>query len=57
MNIARVYHTGMLITDRRLDQDLDRRATALLNRAEHGEVILCQRRLAADRYEYLVIET
>lgn len=53
---AVVYHVGSLATDRETDQDLDRRATALMQRAEAGEIVLCQRRLGAGQYEYRMAE-
>jgi hypothetical protein len=48
-----VYHAGFLAIDRAADDDLDRRATALLTKAETGEVVLTQRRLGAGQYEYI----
>jgi hypothetical protein len=50
-----VYHVGCLARDRREDEDLDRRATILRTKAEYGEAVLIQRRLAPDRYEYVAM--
>lgn len=50
-----IYHVGCLAIDRQADPELDRRAAALLKQAEAGEVILVQRRVAPDRYEYLAL--
>jgi hypothetical protein len=40
MSGAVIYHTGFLAIDRRGDEDLDRRATLLMNRAKRGEAVL-----------------
>ncbi len=53
MSAIVVYHTGCLARDRKTDDDLDRRATMLRNRADRGEAILTQRRLAPDQWEYI----
>jgi hypothetical protein len=52
MSGAVIYHTGFLAIDRRGDDDLDQRATLLMNRAKR-EAVLTQRRLGSGRYEYV----
>jgi hypothetical protein len=50
-----VYYTGFLAAERYANDELDELATMLLARAERGEVILLQRRLAFAVYEYIAI--
>lgn len=50
-----IYHLGLLANDREKDADLDRRATELMRRAETGEAILYQSRVAPGVFEYLAL--
>ena len=49
-----IYHTGLLCSDRVKDEDLDRLARRLLDRARLGLVVLTQRKLENLVYEYMV---
>lgn len=49
-----IYYVGYLAIERGEDEDLDKHAARLMERADAGEVIVCQRRLGVGRYEYLV---
>lgn len=48
-----VYHTGWLARDRAKDEALDALAADLYRQSLAGVVILAQRRIGIDRYEYL----
>ncbi|WP_431855298.1 hypothetical protein [Azospirillum sp.] len=50
-----VYHTGNLSTDRQRSAEVCGKAAAYLEAARIGQVILTQRRVSADRYEYHAI--
>ncbi len=53
MTGAITHHIGFLALDRKKDDDLQRRATILRDRADRGEAILTQRRLGPDQWEYI----
>lgn len=40
-----LYHVGLLMKDRKIDKELDARATELWKRAMAGQVVLYQRRV------------
>lgn len=47
-----VYHTGRLDVDRLEDGALDKKASSLMRRAQERKVLLFQRRLDENLYEY-----